>query len=235
MKLSSVLQLLNIVFLALFGAAGWRLVNEWRKNREERHRVELALRNQEIESWKANVKSLKTSHRHELEKCEIQISKLTDDNQRLSQQRDERAAILEQQIEFLKAQAPAGVSANFDALKKWHEEQLSIFEKKLQGSQSVLLEEQSRHQAALHSRDEEIEQLRRSLGNARALTGAGIDIRTILAGPLPAQREHLQQDREAVAKQAAEFGTDSDAKLIDALGHWDSYVRNTAAQALASR
>jgi len=233
MNLSSVLQLLNVIFLALFGAAGGRLVNEWRKSREERHRAELALREQQIELCRAAIESQKATHKYELEKLDVQITRLNDDNQRLSQKRDEGTALLEREIKLLEAQAPAGMLANLEALKKLHAEQLLTNEKHLRECQSALSKEQLEHQSALKSQDMMIEQAKTATLTISA--DWDNDLQTILAPRPPAQLAHLERDRKMVSKLAAGTGTHSQLELIERLGHWDYYVRNKAAQELASR
>jgi hypothetical protein len=235
MELSTVLQILNVVFLALFSTAGWRMVNEWRKSREERHRAELALRDQRIESYKTTIESLKTTHQNEIEKRALEITRLDDENRRLSQNRDEHIVRLGQHIEYLKAQASAGVSANFDAIKKLHAEELSMYEKKLQEHQSALSEERSEHQVVLKSKDILIEQLQAGIETSTAPIDLSIGLQSITTPPTPAQHARLERDREAVRRLAREAEARSVTGLICALGHWDCYVREMAAQKLASR
>jgi len=235
MQFSRVLQILNVVILALFGAAGWRFVDEWRKNREERHLAEVAGLKQQIEAWKAAIESQKATHQHELEKRELQITRLGDDNERLSQKRDERTALLEQEIKYLNAQAPAEVLGNFEALKKWNEQQQSINENKLRECQSALAREELEHQSVLKSQETLLEQLQAKTERSAVLGDSSIDLQSILAPPARSRLDHLERDREAVRKLVAEAGPDSQSGLIDRLGHWDCYVRNRAAQELASK
>jgi hypothetical protein len=234
MQLSTVLQILNVLFLAIFGAAGWRMVNEWRKSREERHLAELAIREQKFESCKAEIESLKTTHRHELEKSNLQMTRLLDDNQKLSQNRDERILLLEQLVALLKAQAPADVKANFDALKKLNAEQLAVHEKKLQECQSTLAEEQSEHQATLKLKDSLIERLKTDLSNVAASEGFGVGLQSVLSAPNYFQLERLDSDREEIRGLIAKGGA-YPSRLIGALGHWDCDVREMAAKELVSR
>src|SRR5436190_103606 len=231
MTLASVLQILNTVLLAVFGVAGWRLVNQWRESREERHRLELSQRDQQIEFAQVTIESLKVTHKHALEKFELQISKLTDDNQRLSSARDEHTAILKQHIEFLKAQAPAGVVANFDGLKKLNEERLLSFEKQLADCQSARSREQSEHQLALELKETQLEQLEHR--RLQPSAGCEVEVQNILWSPSAREREQLSRDPDIVT--AANVGASANQRLIDALGHWNSDVRCRAEEALISR
>jgi hypothetical protein len=235
MQFSSVLQILNVVILALSGAAGWRFVDEWRKSREERHLAEMAGLKQQIEAWKAALESQKSTHQHELEKRDVQITRLGDDNERLSQKRDERTALLEQEIKYLKAQAPADVLGNFEALKKWNEQQQSMNDNKLRECQSALAREELEHQTALKSQEALIEKLQSKNERFAALGDSSIDLQRLLAPLVPSEIEHLEVYRETVRRLVGQAGPGSQLRLIDLLGHWDCYVRNRAARELASR
>lgn len=226
MELSTILQIINVILVALFGTAGWRMVDEWRKSREERHKTELKLCEQQIEN-------LKVTHQHELEKREFQIMRLSEENSRLSQNRDDRSALLEQQIEFLKAQAPAEVSANFDALKRWYAEQLSTREDNLEKCQSALNQEREEYEATLKSKNLVIEQLQAVVKESAATTPSEIGLQSILAPPNELQQVRVENYQEHIREIASK--PYSVTHLIKALGHWDLKVRELAAQGLVAR
>lgn len=232
--MESTLQILNVIFLALFGTAGWRMLDEWRKSREERHQAELALREQQIEDCKTKIESLKVTHQHELEKRELQIARLSDENSRLSQKRDDRTVVLEEQIEFLKAQAPAGVTANFDALKRWYADQLSMHENRLEDCQSALSQEQLEHEATRKDKDMLIAQLQAAVETRKASVASDIGLRSILAPPDAHQRSNVERERQQVRNAAAAVKP-SGCVLIEALKHWDPVVREIAAQGLVAQ
>lgn len=233
MELSTALQILNSVLLALFGTIGWRMVDEGRKSREERHQTELALGEKQVELCRAEIESLKASHKHELEKCDLQFTRLSDENSRLSQKRDDRIALLEEQIEFLKAQAPAGVSANFDALKKMYSEELVTYEKKLEISQSALSKEQLQYEAVIRSKDAMIEELRTAKKSSHAQGKSEIELRSILAAPSAFEQEKLESDLREV--RTALRTPYSVRTLIEALEHWNPEVRELAAEGLVTQ
>ena len=56
---TNLLQLLNLLVLTVFGAAGWKIVQESKKNLEERYKAELAKRDVDVASLKAEVEDWK--------------------------------------------------------------------------------------------------------------------------------------------------------------------------------
>lgn len=232
MDLSTTLQLINATLLGVFGVAGWRMVEEWRKSHEAKHAAEMAGSRNEVAALKTQIASLEERQRLELQSRDDQIGRLKDDNVRLAQKRDERTAILEEQISFLKSQSPAGVAANFDALKRWHTQQLEGQEQKLDECQSALAREKAEHQALLAARDARIEELKGNTAHSGASACCEIGLQIILPGPTALQREYRDEYQSRIRVGKKKW---SAWELIRALEHWDPNVREIAAQELASR
>ena len=199
MELKTVLQILNVIFLGLFGAASGRMINEWRSSREERHKAELASLASEAKASEAINERLRATDQHEIEKREIQIAKLTGDNERLTQARSERMELLEEQIRVLRSQAPAGVAADIDGLMKVHERQLLIRQKAVEECEAARAEELSKYQATLESREQTIEQLKTNDEIPKRSTGPDIWLQSIL---LDSQRKTLEREQEALSPPA---------------------------------
>jgi len=105
-------------------------------------------------------------------------------------------------------------------------------EQKLGECQSALVREKAEHQALLTARDAHIGELKGIIANSSASACSEIGLQSLRREPTPLQREYRDgyRSRFLAAKQKW-----SVRELIKVLGHWDSNVREMAAQELASR
>jgi hypothetical protein len=200
MDLKTVLQVLNVLFLGLFGAASGKMINEWRKSREERHQADLARLASEATARMAISERVKATDQHEIEKRDLQIAKLTVENDRLTQARSERMELLEEQVRVLRSQAPAGVAADIDGLIKVNERQLLIRQRALEECEAARSEELSKYQATLGSKEVIIEQLKTHPGNFKSSTESDICLQSILAPPQRHRLERMQRSPSPPAK-----------------------------------
>jgi hypothetical protein len=200
MDLKTVLQVLNVLFLGLFGAASGKMINEWRKSREERHQADLARLASEATARMAISERVKATDQHEIEKRDLQIAKLTVENDRLTQARSERMELLEEQVRVLRSQAPAGVAADIDGLIKVNERQLLIRQRALEECEAARSEELSKYQATLGSKEVIIEQLKTHPGNSMSSTESDICLQSILAPPQRHRFERMQRSPSPPAK-----------------------------------
>jgi hypothetical protein len=234
MEIPTILQTINTVIIALFGTVAWRMINEWRKSREERHKAELEQSKLQLELRKLDYKSSESTHKHELEKRDIRIEHLTVENSRLLQKEDERIKLFQQEIELLKLQAPAGVSASFDALKKLHTEQLSAKNNELEKCQLELFQEKVNHENEIQTKNILIENLQAANRKSTTSIGLKIGIRSFLYPPDSDQRQRVGKERENIRNIVSERNLNSVSYLIRSLGHWDLEIREMAVEGLVA-
>lgn len=224
-----ILQVVNLVVLAIFGVSGWRMVDEWRKSRDARHDLEIQMWKQQLESSRADMESLKATHKHELEECQRQINGLTDDKNRFSRGRDDLIDVLKSQIELLKGQAPKDVLANFKAAKELAANELAAYEGKLKESETASAAIRLKLEAELEAKDVFIAQLKETTSAA-----SDIDCRIGLENVL-ASATVLRINAVSREEPAHHLSQASTPNLIRMLGNFDWHLRKGAAEELTTR
>lgn len=98
---TNLLQLLNLLILTVFGAAGWKIVQESKKNLEERYKAELAKRDVQIQSLKSKNEDLLSKHQAELATRDVQVESLKSKNEDLQSKHQIEVEKLDAKIEGL--------------------------------------------------------------------------------------------------------------------------------------